>query len=262
MLLQPDPQVLTEYPLIYAQINMLGNKKKNAAVPTGPKYDARYKVIVLGESTVGKTSLIHAAMGEKFNPTLISTIGVDYAKRLFDIEGYTIQLELWDTAGQERYRSLCKLHYRDAKGFIVVYDITNRDSFTRIRRDWIPDIDQNLNEQAPVFFVGNKSDLEASRQVTLAEGEKVCFSIQILVASSVARLPTMCSVAHRNKCKDRKQYRKIVLYNCGINDFLFWRSESEYCNLAMLRFDLHSLIILIFQQRDIINLKITRKARK
>ncbi|KAL7056003.1 hypothetical protein AAHC03_021128 [Spirometra sp. Aus1] len=139
----------------------------------GEHFDARYKVVLLGESGVGKTSLIRSAMGEDFNPSMISTIGIDFVNRTYQVDSYNIQLQIWDTAGQERYRSLATSSFRDAKAFIIVYDITYLASFTRIREDWLPLTDSNFNEPVPVFFVGNKSDLVRLREVPVTDVQKL-----------------------------------------------------------------------------------------
>uniref|UniRef100_A0A0X3QAJ3 Ras-related protein Rab-13 n=1 Tax=Schistocephalus solidus TaxID=70667 RepID=A0A0X3QAJ3_SCHSO len=153
-----------------------GMKRRDARLrrnDDGEHFDARFKVVLLGDSGVGKTSLIRSAMGEDFNPSMISTIGIDFVNRTYQVENYNLQLQIWDTAGQERYRSLATSSFRDAKAFIIVYDITYLASFTRIREAWLPLTDSNSNEPVPVFFVGNKSDLVRIRQVPVADVEKL-----------------------------------------------------------------------------------------
>ncbi|KAF8572191.1 hypothetical protein P879_00784 [Paragonimus westermani] len=136
------------------------------------RFDARYKVLLLGNSGVGKTSILQTLMGEPFNPGTISTIGIDLAKKIFIVENNRIQLEIWDTAGQEQYYSIVALHFREAKAFIVVYDVTDPRTFEQIRKYWLRSVDQHMDEPVPVFFAANKADLSAQRKVTLEEGEK------------------------------------------------------------------------------------------
>ncbi|KAM7534427.1 hypothetical protein Aperf_G00000113671 [Anoplocephala perfoliata] len=137
------------------------------------RYDARYKVVLLGESGVGKTSLIRAVVGEPFNPTMISTIGIDFVVKTFNVDHYRIQLQIWDTAGQERYRSLAASTFRDAKAFVIVYDVTSRDSFQKIREEWLQMADNQGGEPVPIFFAGNKADLIRLKEVPTEEAQRL-----------------------------------------------------------------------------------------
>ncbi|THD28235.1 Ras protein Rab-10 [Fasciola hepatica] len=137
------------------------------------RFDARFKVLLLGNSGVGKTSILRCLMGDKFNPTTISTIGIDLAKKIFNVEGHRIQLEIWDTAGQEQYYSIVALHFREAKAFVVVYDVTDLKSFEQIRKYWLKSVDQYMDEPVPVFFAANKSDMSKLRQVSTEQGQQL-----------------------------------------------------------------------------------------
>ncbi|CAL8082760.1 unnamed protein product [Calicophoron daubneyi] len=151
-----------------AVTNGFGNTKTGA-----DRFDARFKVLMLGNSGVGKTSIIRSLMGEKFNPGTISTIGIDLAKKIFTVDNNRIQLEVWDTAGQEQYYSIVALHFREAKGFIVVYDVTDPKSFEQIPKYWLRSVDQHMDEPVPVFFAANKADLATMRGVTSEQGEQL-----------------------------------------------------------------------------------------
>ncbi|CAH8585399.1 unnamed protein product [Dicrocoelium dendriticum] len=137
------------------------------------RFDARFKILMLGNSGVGKTSILRTLMGEPFNPGTISTIGIDLAKKIFIVEGNRIQLEIWDTAGQEQYYSIVALHFREAKAFIVVYDVTDLRTFEQIRKYWLRSVDEHMDEPVPVFFAANKVDLTSQRVVTAEEGEQL-----------------------------------------------------------------------------------------
>lgn len=142
----------------------------------GKDFDVTYKVLMLGDSGVGKTAMIRNLMGEDFNPNHFTTVGIDFVKRTFEIDGARVQLQIWDTAGQERFRSITKFQYRNAKGIVLVYDITDGESFDMLHY-WMDsiekDIDKNSEEPIPVFLVGNKCDLQMKRMVTLQQGVKL-----------------------------------------------------------------------------------------
>jgi small GTP-binding protein len=138
--------------------------------------DVTYKVLLLGDTGVGKTSLIRALTGRPFSHSLLSTVGVDFVKQSFDIDGAKVCLQIWDTAGQERFRSITRFQYRGTKGLLLVYDITNRNSFEMLDY-WLESIRQEVDhsnkDPVPVIIVGNKCDLEFRRAVTHDEGEQV-----------------------------------------------------------------------------------------
>lgn len=122
------------------------------------------KFLVLGDTGVGKTSLLTRYVEDRFNSTFATTVGVDFCQKKvkFDYKGtlVNIQLQLWDTAGQERFRSLTSSFFRDAMGFLLVFDLTNENSFHHIN-DWLVQLHTHCyNEQPPVVIVGNKVDLE------------------------------------------------------------------------------------------------------
>lgn len=134
-------------------------------------YDHQFKLLTLGESFVGKTSLIIQYVDETFNSNYISTIGVDYKTKQIQFESKNIQLCIWDTAGQERFKHLTKQYYKGADGIILVFDITQRETLTKVN-DWIKDINSYLlKDEVGLIIVGNKCDLESERQIEYNQGE-------------------------------------------------------------------------------------------
>jgi Ras-related protein Rab-6A len=131
----------------------------------------KYKLVFLGEQSVGKTSLITRFMYDSFDNTYQATIGIDFLSKTMYLDDRTVRLQLWDTAGQERFRSLIPSYIRDSSVAVVVYDITNRASFLNTSK-WVDDVRGERGNDVIIVLVGNKTDLNDKRQVTTEEGEK------------------------------------------------------------------------------------------
>ncbi|KAI4832864.1 hypothetical protein KUCAC02_015808 [Chaenocephalus aceratus] len=127
-----------------------------------PEYDYLFKLILIGDSSVGKTNLLLRFADD----TGISscTIGVDFKIRTIELDGKTIKLQIWDTAGQERFRTITSSYYRGAHGIIVVYDVTDQESFNNVKQ-WLQEIDRNASENVNKLLVGNKCDLTKKKVV-------------------------------------------------------------------------------------------------
>ena len=150
-------------------------------------YDEKIQLIMIGESGVGKTSLIRRYTNNIFNSTHLETIGIEFYNREERINDQIIQIKIWDTAGQEIFHSLTKNFYRKADGIIIVYDITNRESFEKVQ-DWIKSVYDNSDtyKEIQMILVGNKIDLEENREVSKEEGIKLgkYFEIDFFEASA------------------------------------------------------------------------------
>ena len=135
--------------------------------PENPKY----KLIFLGDQSVGKSSILNRFLNDTFTEDYQATIGLDFQSKNVQIENQDIHLLLYDTAGQEKFRSLIPMYTRDANIILLVYDITNRDSFNHLP-DWLKDL-TNINVDEVIFaIVANKIDLNSKREVTPEEGQK------------------------------------------------------------------------------------------
>lgn len=131
----------------------------------------KYKLVFLGEQSVGKTSLITRFMYDTFDHAYQATIGIDFLSKTMYLEDRTIRLQLWDTAGQERFRSLIPSYIRDSSVAVVVYDIANRNSFINCSK-WIDDVRAERGGNVIIVLVGNKTDLTERREVSTEEGEQ------------------------------------------------------------------------------------------
>nr|XP_057940850.1 protein ENTREP3 isoform X2 [Doryrhamphus excisus] len=136
------------------------------------KYDFLFKLLLIGDSGVGKTCLIIRFAEDNFNSTYISTIGIDFKVKTIDVDGKKVKLQVWDTAGQERFKTITTAYYRGAMGIILVYDITDDKSFENIQ-NWMKSIKENASAGVSRMLLGNKCDIEAKRKVTKETGEKL-----------------------------------------------------------------------------------------
>ncbi|ORE07861.1 rab protein 6 [Rhizopus microsporus var. microsporus] len=146
----------------------------------------KFKLVFLGEQSVGKTSLITRFMYDTFDNTYQATIGIDFLSKTMYLEDRTVRLQLWDTAGQERFRSLIPSYIRDSSVAVVVYDITNRASFQNTSK-WIDDVRAERGSEVIIVLVGNKTDLSDKREVTFEEGEKKASDCGILFIETSAK---------------------------------------------------------------------------
>lgn len=135
-------------------------------------YDYLFKLLLIGDSGVGKTCLLFRFSEDAFNSTFISTIGIDFKIRTIELDGKKIKLQIWDTAGQERFRTITTAYYRGAMGIMLVYDITNEKSFDNIR-NWIRNIEEHASKDVEKMILGNKCDMNDRRNVSKERGESL-----------------------------------------------------------------------------------------
>ena len=132
-------------------------------------YDVLFRLMILGDTGVGKTCLLQRFCDEEFRHSHIYTIGIDFKIKTIQVDDLKIRIQVWDTAGQERYRTITRQYYRKAQGMILAYDITDENSFLNIR-NWASDASEYGDKMVQTILVGNKSDREDSRAVTYEEG--------------------------------------------------------------------------------------------
>lgn len=135
------------------------------------EYDFLYKVVLIGDSGVGKSNLLSRFTRNEFNLESKSTIGVEFATRSVEAEGKIIKAQIWDTAGQERYRAITSAYYRGAVGALLAYDISKRITFENVGR-WLKELREHADENIVIMLVGNKRDLRHMRQVSTDEAKE------------------------------------------------------------------------------------------
>lgn len=150
-----------------------------------PEYDYLFKLLLIGDSGVGKSCLLLRFSDDTYTESYISTIGVDFKIRTIELDGKVIKLQIWDTAGQERFRTITSSYYRGAHGIIVVYDTTDQESFNNLKQ-WLHEIDRHACENVNKLLVGNKCDLTHKKVVDYPTAKEYadCLSIPILETSA------------------------------------------------------------------------------
>jgi small GTP-binding protein len=138
----------------------------------GRKFDFSLKLVVVGDSGVGKTCILLRYVRNVFDPDTQTTLGVEFMTKIVETEQHRIQLQLWDTAGQELFRSVTRGYYRGSAGAFIVFDITNHDTFDHITR-WLHDIREVARSDVVTVLLGNKGDLAERREVTREEAERL-----------------------------------------------------------------------------------------
>ena len=134
-------------------------------------YEFIFKVLLLGNSNVGKSSLFLRFVDDIWNDTFVPTIGVDFKIKTFDIDEKRIKMQIWDTAGQERFKNIIASYYRGAHGILLIYDVSDKDSFKNLS-NWLIEIEKNSNKNVLKVLIGNKTDLEDKRVITYNQGKE------------------------------------------------------------------------------------------
>ncbi|KAK9069450.1 hypothetical protein SSX86_011354 [Deinandra increscens subsp. villosa] len=153
---------------IFTDSDLIADRNNSIMAVVSPL--AKYKLVFLGDQSVGKTSIITRFMYDKFDTTYQATIGIDFLSKTMYLEDRTVRLQLWDTAGQERFRSLIPSYIRDSSVAVIVYDVANRQSFLNTAK-WIEEVRTERGTDVIIVLVGNKTDLVDKRQVSIEEGD-------------------------------------------------------------------------------------------
>lgn len=174
------------------------------------EYDYLFKVLLIGDSSVGKSCILLRFADDTYTESHISTIGVDFKIKTLELDGKVIKLQIWDTAGQERFRTITSSYYRGAHGIIVVYDITNCDSFVNVKQ-WLHEIDRYGSENVDVLLVGNKSDMSHKREVTFEQGQEFADSIRCKFVEASAKNASNVDKVFLTICDEIKKKMKTKI---------------------------------------------------
>lgn len=165
---------------------MLRQSLQAGILPTeASEPDYLLKIILVGDSGVGKTNILGQFVRNEFNPESKTTIGVEFATRTVQINNKIIKAQIWDTAGQERYRAVTSAYYKGASGAMLVYDITNSISFNSVRK-WLKEIRDNSDRKVCIMLIGNKSDLQNLRSISTEESRNLAQNENLLFLETSA----------------------------------------------------------------------------
>jgi len=167
-------------------------------------YDYLIKLLLIGDSGVGKSCLLLRFSDDSFTPSFITTIGIDFKIRTIELEGKRIKLQIWDTAGQERFRTITTAYYRGAMGILLVYDVTDEKSFNNIR-NWIRNIEQHATESVNKILIGNKCDMVEKKVVDSARGKALADEYAIKFLETPAKNSINVEEAFITLAKDIKK---------------------------------------------------------
>lgn len=156
---------------------------------TASEYDYLFKLLLIGDSGVGKSCLLLRFADKTYTDSYISTIGVDFKIRTIELEGKTIKLQIWDTAGQERFRTITSSYYRGAHGIIVVYDVTDKETFDHVKQ-WLNEIERYASVEVQKLLVGNKCDLVSKKDVQTETAQAFADKLEIPFLETSAKAAT------------------------------------------------------------------------
>lgn len=197
-------------------------------------YDLLYKIIIIGDCSVGKTALLHRFVDEHFDKKYIATIGVDFRIKIINIQEKRCKLQIWDTAGQERFRSVVQSYYRGTHGVILMFDITSKETFSSIK-NYLETIDNLCGVNTPKLLVGNKDDLSAEREVDFETAQKFAKSNNMKYIETSVKNNLMISKAFETLIADISQIqisslsRPKVTMDSLINTEELIKNKSKCC---------------------------------
>ncbi|XP_028311917.1 ras-related protein Rab-26-like [Gouania willdenowi] len=175
-----------------------------ASISSSEFYDISFKVMLVGDSGVGKTCvLVRFKDGAFLAGSFISTVGIDFRNKVLNIDGVKVKLQIWDTAGQERFRSVTHAYYRDANALLMLYDVTNKSSFDNIQA-WLTEIHEYAQQDVVLMLLGNKADATHDRVVKREDGERLAKEFGVPFMETSARSGLNVELAFTAVAKELK----------------------------------------------------------
>ena len=178
------------------------------------KEDYKFKVVVIGDSGVGKTNLIKRFITNTFSDNSKATVGVEFITKSYKINNQIFKIELWDTAGQERYKSITAVYYKGAKGALLVYDTTSKMSFNDIDK-WLAEIKDKTSNDIKLMIIGNKIDLKEFREVTNEQATEKAKTLGIPIMETSALDATNVKEAFNDLIKEMYRDLRNKIKNSG-----------------------------------------------
>lgn len=194
-------------------------------------YDVSSKVMLIGDSGVGKTCLlVRFKDGAFLSGSFISTVGIDFRNKVVDVEGTKVKLQIWDTAGQERFRSITRAYYRDANALLLLYDVSNKASFDNIRA-WLGEINEYAQEDVVIMLLGNKADMTSERVIRTEDGERLANEYNVAFMETSAKTGMNVDLAFMAVAKDlkMKKTRKPTDPKFSVTDYVNQEKQSVGC---------------------------------
>lgn len=192
--------------------------RPSSVATTREKVDFLFKIVLIGNSGVGKSCLLTRFADNAFTDDNTATIGVDFKIQSVDVDGKQAKLQIWDSAGQERFRALTSAYYRGAHAVAVVFDVTCYDSISAVENNWLNEIDRHCNDNVRRILIGNKSDLSFNREVSFQKGKEIADTLGMLYLETSAKTSDNVQEAFENIIRDI--FLKCVLPSCFFSFFI------------------------------------------
>ena len=171
----------------FDQSYIKGNISTTMALASDKDHDHQFKLLIVGNSSVGKSAILLRFADDKYDESYVSTIGIDFKVRSIDIDGKRVKMQIWDTAGQEKFRTIGTAYYRNTHGVILVYDVTSKESFLSMER-WLQEINKNCgNTSYKIVLVGNKDDNPNLKKISTEEASEFAMEMGIPLFETSAK---------------------------------------------------------------------------